>query len=394
MLIFNGYVPLRRGLLQHLQEKRITRTEFDVFIILLLWADHRTGIATTNGTGLVFLSGGQLDLRWTQVCLASLETKGYIKRPFFMQGQRGDQKIFIDKFVITDGPLKGRVLSFADTTDWESPAYVEIREDNSEDNAEDNAANNASNNNRLLNNVKTKIKKPSGESREQGEKGQKQNQLGLEIDQFSGKAKQQPVDPPAAASVAPQGKTPRLPALAGGRDPMDRYVIEEKFLPLLYEFSSTPEEDAKDIRGGTRLGPPGWDSMDRVRQGELEYLFAKTADSADTMLEVTRWALEKSNYWFAKGDGTIRTFTDWCNAYPSMSKQYRNYMAKVPAKPAPATTPEPPPAEVDLSNPDKLHARWVTVHGIRTCSDCNVDFWENRANPRICTKADGATTGS
>lgn len=57
MLTFNGYVPIRRGLLEHLTEHRMTPTEFAIFNILLLWADHRTGIALTNATGIVYLSG-------------------------------------------------------------------------------------------------------------------------------------------------------------------------------------------------------------------------------------------------------------------------------------------------------------------------------------------------
>jgi hypothetical protein len=124
VLNFQGYVPLRRAIMEHLYEGKMTFTEFGLFTMLLIWADHRTGIALTNGVGLVGLSGKQLDTRYTQRCLANLEKKGYIKRPFLKEGQRGDQKIFIDKYLVTEGTRRGRQLSFADTTNWENPAYV------------------------------------------------------------------------------------------------------------------------------------------------------------------------------------------------------------------------------------------------------------------------------
>ena len=160
MITFNGYIALRRGLLEHLQKCLITLREYEVFTILLLWADARTGIATTNGPGLVFLSGNQLSLDYTQKCLASLEKKGYIKRPFYVQGQRGNQQILIDKYVCTTGRLRLKQLSFANTTDWKNPAYVDVTEDTGES-AGVNAGvstgvNAASNNNR---NKKTKTRK-------------------------------------------------------------------------------------------------------------------------------------------------------------------------------------------------------------------------------------------
>lgn len=123
MLTFNGYIPLRRGVLEHVHTGRLSLMEYLVFNFLLVWADRRTGIAETNGPGIVYLSGGQIKLRAVQDCLASLEEKGYIKRPFYVQGQRGDQKIFIDKYIVTDGVLSGSQLILPKTTDWQNPFY-------------------------------------------------------------------------------------------------------------------------------------------------------------------------------------------------------------------------------------------------------------------------------
>ena len=98
MLTFSGYIPKRRGLIEHLYDGRLTPMDYLVFDLLLLWGDANTGIATTNGPGLVYLSGNQLKLDTVQTSLLNLEEGGYIKRPFYIQGQRGNQKIFIDKF--------------------------------------------------------------------------------------------------------------------------------------------------------------------------------------------------------------------------------------------------------------------------------------------------------
>jgi hypothetical protein len=39
MLTFVGYIPLRRGLLEHFKEK-LSLQEGYLFTILLMWADH------------------------------------------------------------------------------------------------------------------------------------------------------------------------------------------------------------------------------------------------------------------------------------------------------------------------------------------------------------------
>lgn len=160
MLTFSGYIPKRRGLVEHLYNGRLTPMDYIVFDLLLLWADANTGIATTNGPGLVYLSGNQLKLDTVQTSLRNLEQGGYIKRPFYVQGQRGNQKIFIDKFVCTQGKLKLKTLSFTRTGDWKNPAYEDLTEDPGESTGVNPGVspcvNPASNNNR---NKKTETRK-------------------------------------------------------------------------------------------------------------------------------------------------------------------------------------------------------------------------------------------
>jgi hypothetical protein len=334
-LTFNGYIPLRRGLLQHLRERRISLREYDVFTILLMWADHRTGIATTNAPGLVFLSGGQLEQSYVQKCLASLEEKNYIKRPFYVIGQRGDYKIFIDKYVVTDGALKGKTLSFAKTMDWNDPQYEDVTEDATESTTEDatgSADGNADSNKKLrTENGKGKRNKAGVQRGGQGEKDPKQHQEQppvASLNQPSGEQQQQP-NPRGAAPNPAEGFSPS--GLPGTSSPVnsasprphsapprnrvvDMLMLNEAWPKLIYSYE-------KPV--------PGYDEYDRAGRADLERLLASTDDSVETILAVAKWGIEISDHWFdPKRKGIIRTFTDFVNAYAPMSKQYKTYQAK------------------------------------------------------------------
>ncbi len=127
-MTLSGYVPMRRGLLNHLQEGRMSLLDYLVYTLLLLLADRKTGIAMTNAGGIVYFTGNQIPLRTAQDCLQRLESNGYIKRPFRVHGRRIYDAIFIDKFVCTDGALRDMRVSFANTADWNHPAYVRCAE--------------------------------------------------------------------------------------------------------------------------------------------------------------------------------------------------------------------------------------------------------------------------
>ena len=71
-----GYVQLRRGILEHLQDGRMTSDEFAAFTVVLLKADHKTGVWRGAGKALARLLG------WCErkgrLVLASLAAKGYL----------------------------------------------------------------------------------------------------------------------------------------------------------------------------------------------------------------------------------------------------------------------------------------------------------------------------
>jgi hypothetical protein len=110
-IVLKGYVQLRRGILTHLNERRLTLNEFVVFNILLMLADKETGSYKTNALAIQFWTGGQLSEDGADRALRSLEKKGYIVREI-TPGQYGVYPYHIQKFVVTSGAEVGKVLTF------------------------------------------------------------------------------------------------------------------------------------------------------------------------------------------------------------------------------------------------------------------------------------------
>jgi hypothetical protein len=71
-----GYVQLRRGILEHLEDGRMTSDEFAAFTVVVLKADHKTGVWRGTGKALARL------LQWCErkgrLVLVSLAAKGYL----------------------------------------------------------------------------------------------------------------------------------------------------------------------------------------------------------------------------------------------------------------------------------------------------------------------------
>lgn len=123
------FVKSRRGILQHLQERRLTTHQFAVFQLLLLLADKTTGVWWGDSVGVSsYLDMGQ---RAAKNALHELEEEGYIKR-FRQQGSRSSHPILVDKYEITVGDLKGRRVHAGHTVDWRQPA-TEVRPESGPD---------------------------------------------------------------------------------------------------------------------------------------------------------------------------------------------------------------------------------------------------------------------
>ncbi|HKV92333.1 MAG TPA: hypothetical protein VJW20_07275 [Candidatus Angelobacter sp.] len=76
---FSGYIPLRRGLISHIQDGRLTNNEALTFIVLLMLADSSTGSYTINAPSLrAYLP--ELSYDAAKRALLALEEKRYIFR--------------------------------------------------------------------------------------------------------------------------------------------------------------------------------------------------------------------------------------------------------------------------------------------------------------------------
>ena len=95
--IAKGYVQLRRGLFEHLEEGKIEVSEFIVLVMLIGYANSRSGIWHGNAQALETLLHGNLKREWILELLNKLAKKGYIKK-FSQQGKRGWYPILVHNF--------------------------------------------------------------------------------------------------------------------------------------------------------------------------------------------------------------------------------------------------------------------------------------------------------
>lgn len=75
-MALSGFVKLRRAIREHLESGRITFEEYGVFTVLLINADHRSGV--WRGCALTLAKHIGKSERWVQRVLARLRDKAYI----------------------------------------------------------------------------------------------------------------------------------------------------------------------------------------------------------------------------------------------------------------------------------------------------------------------------
>jgi hypothetical protein len=118
---FTGYVQVRRGLLEHLVDGRLTILEYATLVTLVLLASKDSGSSTINANTLGAFMGEGLDYesdvprnrqRGKQRVLQSLETKGYIFREIIPHSKRA-YKYWVDKYLLTGGTHKSRRLDLS-----------------------------------------------------------------------------------------------------------------------------------------------------------------------------------------------------------------------------------------------------------------------------------------
>lgn len=157
---FAGYVPFRRGFLDHLREGDVTPNEALAFMVLLALANSSTGGYSINVPTLLFwIPGWSYDT--ADRVLRSLEDKQYIFR-LALPGQKHAYRYWIDKFPITTGKnglrntLRTTDLSKVfETKDINDIQYVTRAELDAEQTAEHSAEQTADSNKNKNKNNKT-----------------------------------------------------------------------------------------------------------------------------------------------------------------------------------------------------------------------------------------------
>jgi hypothetical protein len=114
----SGFVQIRRGILEHLQEGRLTVRDYACYSVIILLADKATGLWWGCAQALAAQFGaGDISVHAARRSLHNLEETGYLKR-FRTQGQRGNSPILVNKYPISFGELKGRFVNAERTVDY------------------------------------------------------------------------------------------------------------------------------------------------------------------------------------------------------------------------------------------------------------------------------------
>lgn len=108
----NGFVPIRRGVWEHVRDGRMSLTEAAAFIYICSQADTRTGIWKGSAKSL----SGELGMpeRTARDVLEKMEHGDYIRR-FAVPGRHSCYPILVHKFPITQGEHNGEQLNAMDS---------------------------------------------------------------------------------------------------------------------------------------------------------------------------------------------------------------------------------------------------------------------------------------
>ncbi len=127
-----GFVAIRRAILEHIELRKLSLTEYAALLTIMLLADKATGVWHGCSLALAARFGdGSLRKQTAQDALRSLESAGYIRR-FRIHGARGNYPILVHKYEISIGPLKGRLTNAVATMDWQHPACCAATDEGSD----------------------------------------------------------------------------------------------------------------------------------------------------------------------------------------------------------------------------------------------------------------------
>ena len=124
--MFEGYVQIRRGILEHIRSGWLSHDEALAYLVMIAEANPETGIWV--GSARMLAAHCLYSDRKARKLLESLAEKKYLNR-FATAGARGNYPVLIDKFEVARGPKKGMTLNAVWSTSWDTPLYEKSRFD-------------------------------------------------------------------------------------------------------------------------------------------------------------------------------------------------------------------------------------------------------------------------
>jgi hypothetical protein len=124
---YSGWYPRRRGILQHLDEGRISLLDLAVHDFLCLLADHKTGVAWASSEKIHALCPAEINSRAIRRSLAKMEALGWLKR-FCVRGRRGNYPILIARYFVRDVSGNWLSVNVARTTDLRNIQFDPVRD--------------------------------------------------------------------------------------------------------------------------------------------------------------------------------------------------------------------------------------------------------------------------
>jgi hypothetical protein len=116
----NGFVPLRRGLWEHVRDGSLTHTGALIYIYMLSQADTRSGVWRGSAQSLA----GELRIRKSTVKYALRGLDGRYIRRFTVPGKHICYPILLHKFLITQGQHVGLRLDALNSTNENTLAFI------------------------------------------------------------------------------------------------------------------------------------------------------------------------------------------------------------------------------------------------------------------------------
>jgi hypothetical protein len=120
----NGYLKFRRSFLEHLEDGRITFSEFGVAVIIYSAANPSTGIwiGSARRLEMEYHIGSE---RMSRKLMEAIEHKGYIKR-FAVPGRHSNYPVLCNHYELTLGVRAGMFVNAVKTKDITRPYLYDL----------------------------------------------------------------------------------------------------------------------------------------------------------------------------------------------------------------------------------------------------------------------------